>query len=111
MLDPFRPEREEDISRLKDLQKQIHDAFIAHVQKRRGGKLPDGEDLFTGEIWVGQKAIDTGMMVLAMFGRLRVPGLGKVALQKPKRCKNCKRFLFNNDPCSCVSKTQRSKGN
>ncbi len=42
-----------------------------------------------------------GMMVLAMFGRLRVPGVGKVALQKPKRCKKCKRFLFNNDPCPC----------
>lgn len=44
-----------------------------------------------------------GMMVLAMFGRLRLPGVGKVALQKPKRCKSCKRYLFNNDPCPCGS--------
>ena len=76
MLDPFRPEREEDIVRLKDLQKQIHDAFIAHVQKRRGAKLPEGEDLFTGEIWVGQKSIDTGLadgighLVPVMKGKL-----------------------------------------
>lgn len=61
MLDPFRPERAEDIERLKDLQRQIHDAFIAHVQARRAGKLPEGEDLFTGEIWVGAKAIDKGL--------------------------------------------------
>lgn len=61
MLDPFRPEREEDVVRLKDLQRQIHDAFIAHVQSRRGAKLPEGEDLFTGEIWVGQKAVETGL--------------------------------------------------
>lgn len=61
MLDPFRPERGEDIERLKDLQRQIHDAFIAHVQKRRGANLPEGEDLFTGEIWVGSKAIDKGL--------------------------------------------------
>ena len=42
-----------------------------------------------------------GMVVLAMIGRLRVPGIGKVTLQKPKRCKACKRFLFNSDPCPC----------
>ena len=61
MLDPFRPERPEDVERLKDLQRQIHDAFIAHVTRRRGARLPAGEDLFTGEIWVGQKAVDTGL--------------------------------------------------
>jgi len=61
MLDPFRPERDEDVERLKGLQAQIHEAFIAHVKKRRGGKLSDSEDLFTGEFWVGQKAIDKGL--------------------------------------------------
>ncbi len=61
MLDPFRPERAEDVARLKDLQQQIHDAFIAHVKARRGAKLPEGADLFTGEIWVGRKAIDVGL--------------------------------------------------
>ena len=61
MLDPFRPEREEDVERLKDLQKQIHDAFIAHVKSRRGARLSEDEDLFTGEIWVGQKAIESGL--------------------------------------------------
>lgn len=60
MLDPFRPEREDDIVRLKDLQKQIHDNFIAQVKSRRGDKL-SGDDLFTGEIWVGQKSVDNGL--------------------------------------------------
>ncbi|GFE64815.1 S49 family peptidase [Litoreibacter roseus] len=61
MLDPFRPERAEDVERLKTLQAQIHDTFIAHVKKRRADKLSDDDDLFTGEIWVGQRAIDVGL--------------------------------------------------
>lgn len=60
MLDPFRPERDSDIVRLKELQKQIHDNFIAQVVLRRGEKLK-GENLFTGEIWVGQKSVDNGL--------------------------------------------------
>lgn len=62
MLDPFRPERAEDIERLKDLQKQIHDNFIDHVKTRRGAKLSEDKDLFTGEIWVGARAIDVGLV-------------------------------------------------
>jgi len=41
------------------------------------------------------------MAVLAMFGRLRVPGIGKVALKKPVKCRSCGRYLFSNDPCQC----------
>lgn len=61
MLDPFRPEREEDIVRLKALQAQIHDSFIGHVKARRGTRLPADQDLFTGEIWVGSAALDVGL--------------------------------------------------
>lgn len=61
MLDPFRPERPADIKRLKALQSQIHDTFIDHVKSRRGARLSTDKDLFTGEIWVGQKAIDVGL--------------------------------------------------
>jgi serine protease SohB len=61
MLDPFRPEKAEDIERLKKLQKVIHDNFIEQVTSRRGGRL-SGEDLFTGEIWVGQEAVDIGLV-------------------------------------------------
>lgn len=62
MLDPFRPERAEDIERLKSLQLQIHQSFIDHVKARRGDKLSSDKDLFTGEIWVGQKAVDVGLV-------------------------------------------------
>jgi len=60
MLDPFRPERPADVKRLKALQAQIHDAFVAQVKSRRGSRLSQ-EDLFTGEFWVGAKAIELGL--------------------------------------------------
>lgn len=60
MMDPFRPERPADIKRLKALQSQIHDSFIHQVKSRRGARLADA-DLFTGDIWVGTKAIEVGL--------------------------------------------------
>ncbi len=60
MLDPFRPERAEDVERLKALQAQIHRNFIEQVRGRRGARLAE-RDLFTGEIWVGQGAVDVGL--------------------------------------------------
>jgi len=61
-LDPFQPEKPEDIERLKGLQEKIHANFIAHVQQRRAAKLAEGEDLFTGEVWVGAQAIEVGLV-------------------------------------------------
>jgi len=61
MLDPFRPERPEDVERLTRLQAQIHDTFIAHVKARRGDRLSDGRDLFTGAFWVGRSGVELGL--------------------------------------------------
>lgn len=60
MLDPFRPERPEDVARLQRFQAQIHENFIGQVKARRGARL-SGDDLFTGEIWIGEKAIEVGL--------------------------------------------------
>lgn len=62
MLDPFQPEKDEDIARLKELQEQIHDSFKAQVRARRGSKLADDPALFTGEIWVGARAQEKGLI-------------------------------------------------
>ncbi|MFO6465870.1 S49 family peptidase [Jannaschia sp. KMU-145] len=62
ILDPFRPERDRDIERLKALQTRIHDSFIAFVQVRRGDRLDTSRDLFTGEIFVGAEAVDAGLV-------------------------------------------------
>ena len=63
MLDPFLPENPDDVERLKKLQQEIHDSFIALVKSRRGGKLNGSDsDLFSGEYWVGQRARELGLV-------------------------------------------------
>ncbi len=60
-LDPFLPEKDEDVARLKDIQSQLHDSFIAQVRARRGDRLADDAELFTGAFWIGQRAVDLGL--------------------------------------------------
>src|SRR5215469_16812492 len=63
MLDPFLPENPEDVDRLKKLQRETHDAFIALVKSRRDGKLNEAEsDLFSGAYWTGQRALELGLI-------------------------------------------------
>ncbi|MDG1066768.1 MAG: S49 family peptidase [Sulfitobacter sp.] len=62
MLDPFRPEKPEDVARLKELLEDIHANFKEHVAARRLGKLVQDRDLFTGEIWLARKAIEVGLI-------------------------------------------------
>ena len=62
MLDPFLPEKPDDVKRLKAIQKDIHAHFIALVKERRGGKLQGNDKtLFSGEFWTAQAAIDLGL--------------------------------------------------
>ena len=63
LLDPFRPEREEDLELLKEVQAEIHGRFIAYVRERRGAKLAEGEpELFSGRIWTGAGAVPLGLV-------------------------------------------------
>lgn len=62
MLDPFRPENAEDVARLKGLLEDIHVNFKDHITDRRGARLPDDRDLFTGEVWLAQKATELGLI-------------------------------------------------
>lgn len=61
MMDPFVPEKEEDVARLKNLLEQIHEVFKTHVTDRRRERIATDIDLFTGDIWVGQNGIDVGL--------------------------------------------------
>lgn len=60
-LDPFRPEREEDVARLRRLQDRIHENFIAHVTSRRGERLMAEQELFNGDFWLGADAVGLGL--------------------------------------------------
>jgi signal peptide peptidase SppA len=63
MLDPFRPENEKDVARLKALQARIHDLFVGLVKTRRGAKLKtENGELFSGAVWVGAEAVELGLV-------------------------------------------------
>ena len=61
-LDPFRPEKPEDVARIKGLLEDIHGNFIDHVKSRRGSKLAESDDLFTGEFWLAGRAVELGLI-------------------------------------------------
>ena len=61
MMDPFKKETPADVKRLKVLLDDIHETFIAYVKARRGAKLADNPDLFTGEVFIGGKGVEQGL--------------------------------------------------
>jgi len=62
-LDPFLPEDQHDVERLKAIQNDIHRVFIGLVRERRGERLTGPENtLFSGEYWVAKTAKDLGLI-------------------------------------------------
>lgn len=64
LLDPFRPEREEDVAHLKAIQAEMHGRFIDWVRSRRGSRLkPEQEpELLEGKFWTGARGIELGLV-------------------------------------------------
>jgi signal peptide peptidase SppA len=62
MLDPFRPEDPQDVARLKAIQAQVQEMFVALVQSRRGTRLRgEPEALFSGAVFAGAEAVELGL--------------------------------------------------
>lgn len=62
-LDPFLPEKPEDIDRIKRVEEEIHAVFIDFVKARRGARLAAPDDqLFTGEWWTGVSGLRLGLV-------------------------------------------------
>lgn len=61
-LDPFLPEKPEDVQWLRALQDELHAMFRAWVQERRGERLRGGDELFTGDVWTGVQAAERGLV-------------------------------------------------
>jgi signal peptide peptidase SppA len=61
-LDPFQPEKSEDVEWLLGMQGELHEMFIEWVRARRGAELDETADLFTGEVWTGRRAVELGLV-------------------------------------------------
>ena len=62
-LDPFLPEKQEDVERIKRFELDVHQVFIDHVKDYRAGRLRAEDDvLFTGEWWTGLRGVDLGLV-------------------------------------------------
>ena len=61
-LDPFLPEREDDVAWLHGMQDELHKMFREWVCERRGSKLAAQQELFTGEVWTGRRALELGLV-------------------------------------------------
>ena len=83
-LDAFRPEDPDDVARLKDIQRSVHESFIGVVKERRASRLKGGDDeLFSGAFWSGQKAVALGLVdgISDVRTRMRELHGDKVALR------------------------------
>jgi signal peptide peptidase SppA len=62
LLDPFKPQNPADVKKLKGWLEDLHAIFIDTVKSRRGARLSDDPNLFTGEVYIGQKGVDAGLV-------------------------------------------------
>ena len=63
ILDPFQPQKQEDVDRLLALQADVHGAFKSLVRSRREGKLKGDEtEMFSGAFWSGRQALERGLI-------------------------------------------------
>lgn len=62
MLNPFVPASPESKAKAEALVRQAAGTFLADVRRLRGGKLKDGVDYATGEVWTGEEALRLGLV-------------------------------------------------
>lgn len=62
LLDSFEDLKDEDVALLKEIQGELHENFIGWVKERRGDKLVEDEDMFSGLFWLAEKAKERGLI-------------------------------------------------
>lgn len=61
-LDPFSPQKAEEVEHIQGLLKNIHEQFIDVVKEGRGDRLKNDPRLFTGLIWTGEEGVELGLV-------------------------------------------------
>lgn len=61
-LDPFAPEREDELKHLDGLLDSIYQQFVETVKTGRGDRLADDERIFSGLVWTGEQSVELGLV-------------------------------------------------
>jgi protease-4 len=62
LLDPFSPEKPEEVEYMKNMLGKIHEQFIDVVKEGRGDRLKNDPRLFTGLVWTGEEGVEMGLV-------------------------------------------------
>ena len=91
-LDPFKPEKADDVARLKSIQVEMHETFKDWVRAQRGLRLKgEDSDLMEGGFWTGKSALELGL----------IDGIGDVSSIMKEKFGNDVKFV----DCSPEKKT------
>ncbi|NLG54923.1 MAG: S49 family peptidase [Rhodococcus sp.] len=87
-LDPFTPEKADDIAWLTELQEAVHTEFRDWVISRRPNITAENTELFTGDVWLGREALRLGLIdglgTLRTVIEKKYPG-AKIMVSGPRR--------------------------
>jgi len=62
LADPFLPEDPLQKAHLQQMLDEVHNHFIDAVKQGRGDRISQQDDLFSGLIWTGERAIELGLV-------------------------------------------------
>lgn len=62
ILDPFLPRDPQDDAFIEGQLKLVHQVFIENVRQGRGNRLKENPDIFSGLFWVGEEALNLGLI-------------------------------------------------
>lgn len=61
-LDPFSPEKAQEVDFWSSVLENTHQQFIEAVKAGRGDRLADNDKLFSGLVWSGEQALELGLV-------------------------------------------------
>ncbi len=61
-LDPFQPQKEDEVRFWQGVLETTHRQFIDSVRRGRGDRLKESPELFSGLVWSGEQALQLGLV-------------------------------------------------
>lgn len=61
-LDPFLPEDDQSKQHVQRLLDEVHQQFISAVQRSRGDRIKQQDNIYSGLVWTGEKSLELGLV-------------------------------------------------